>query len=379
MRAIVAFSSAARTEEAMLDVVAQICAARRAEHKEGFALVFASEQHAPKAQAMASALGDVLHHDPFIGWFGAEAYYGTRAEEGLPHLVVLILEGCVAVARKAPQRGPGGVVAAGLCADFPPGSVRFLATSTARLDATSLLAALDEQGSPIVGAVCEGRGAAGLTPLGPGLSDEPSAALLAATGVRALVGVTHGVRRIGSIYPYRRTTGSILRSLGGRPAYTVLREDLQREGVVDLHHLPRRLLCGIRATRDNEFSLKQCLGIETTSGALSLEEDIPDEGELFFALPDDAVARAEFEEMLGRMRDALKERARLACVIFSDRTRDQTFFGVPLYEIDRVEDVLGGEGVPVVGVSGGAPFGTETGETLLHRHGCVVCALYEEP
>ncbi|MFZ9887360.1 MAG: FIST N-terminal domain-containing protein [Myxococcota bacterium] len=379
MRAIVASSTAARTEEALLDVVSQLYQARRVGRNDGCALVFASEHHALHARALASALSDILHPEPFIGWFGAEAFGGAPSEEGIPRLVVLVLEGCVAVARTTPQRGPGGVIAAGLCAELPPGSVRFLATAADRLDVRSVLTALDEQWSPVVGAAGDGRGAAGPTALGPRLGEEPSAALLAASGVRSLIGVTHGVRSVGPVSPYRQAKGSVLTTVGNRPAYSVLREDLRRAGVVDLFDLPKRLLCGVRASPDDEFSLLQCLGIGTTSGDLHLEDEIPDEGEAFFALRDDAIARAELEEMLGRMKDALDARRRIACVIFSDRDRDQTFFGAPRFEAERVEDVLGGEGIPVVGISGTAQYGAEGGVTLRHRHACVVCVLYVEP
>lgn len=376
MRAYAASSTLPRSADAVIDVADQLRArgTGRGGH-EGFALAFASAHHARDAVALSGALEDMLAPLPFVGWVGASAFHGLALPEQAPALSVLVVEGAPAYVRAAPQEGLGSYVAAALSADAPPGRLRFLSAPPDGLDTPNLLRSLDEQAIPIVGAVCVAPGGHALSALAPALGKGPHAALLAADGLQVLTGVAQGARPLG---PSRRVTaaqGTVVQFLDGRPAADALMGDLPSHLRHDLAGLRGALLAGIAAPDGSAFVMRHIVGVDPTSGAVAITEEVADGAEILFALRDPEAARADLEETLSSLVASLEGREPLATVVFTGLGRDEQALGVPLYDVGRADDLLGGEGRPVVGVSSAGELCTVGARTELFGYSCVVCVL----
>lgn len=379
MRAHAASSTLPRSADAVLDVAEKL----RQQGvggggAEGFALAFSSFQHARDARALSGALEDMLSPLPFVGWVGASAFHGLALAEQGPSLAVLVVEGAPAYGRSTLQEGLGSHVAAMLCADAPPGRARFLAVPPDALDAPGLLRSLDEQGVPTVGAVCLSPGGHPTSALAPVPAEGPHAALLSVDGLHVVTGVAQGARPLG---PSRRVTaaqGTVVQFLDGRPAVDSLMADLPAPLRHDLAQLRGSLLAGV-ATRDGAaFVMRHIVGIDPTSGAVAIADEVQDGAELVFALRDPEAARADLEETLASLVASLEGRRPLATVVFSGLGRDEAGMGVPLYDVGRVEDLLGAGGCPVVGVSATGELATAGARTELFGYSCVVCVLLED-
>lgn len=378
MRAFAASSTLPVSAEAVLDVAAQLRARGARGGGDGFALAFSSYHHARDPRALSQALSDTLSPLPFLGWVGASAFHGLSLHEGEPGLAVLVVEGAPAYVRSAPQQGLGSHVAAGLCADAPCGRARFLAAPPDELDATSLLRSLDEQRVPTVGAVALAPGGVPTSALAPDVGDGPHAGLLSADGVALLTGVAQGARPLG---PSRRVTsaqGSVVHLLDGGPAADAMMADLPPALRQDLAALRGSLFAGIAPEGGAAFVMRHVVGLDPTSGALAIADEIPEGAELVFALRDAEAARADLEETLASLVASLEGRRPLAALVFSGLSRDEASFGVPLYDVGRVDDLLGGDTCPVVGLACSNELATVGARTELFGYACVISVLLAE-
>ncbi len=379
MRALAASSTLPRSSDAVLDVAQQLRAQGLARGTgDGFALVFSSFHHASDTRALSGALSDLLAPRPFVGWVGASAFHGLALVEGQPGLAVLVIDGAPAYARATLQEGLGSHVAAALCADAPLGRGRFLAAPPDALDAPGLLRSLDEQGVPTVGAICLAPGGQPTSALAAESEEGPHAALLSATGVQLVTGVAQGARPLGPSRRVSAAQGTVLQFLDGRPAADALMADLPASLRGDLARLRGTLLAGVAADGGSAFVMRHVVGIDPTSGAVAIADEVADGAELVFALRDAEAARADLEETLASLVASLEGRRALATVVFSGLGRDEAGFGVPVYDVGRADDLLGGDGAPVVGVAATGELATAGARTELFGYSCVVCVILEE-
>jgi small ligand-binding sensory domain FIST len=376
MRAYAASSKAPQTPDAVLEVAAGLREqGHRAGRGEGAALVFTTAQHAKDAPALCRALEDLLGPLPFLGFVGASAYHGLVLEEGGPGLCVLILEGVPAYVRVTPQTGLGSHVAAALAADAPVGRARLLSLPAEELDAQNLLPGLDEQGAPVAGLVCATPLGQLGTALAPGLGEGPHAGLLSLDRVQVITGLAQGARPLG---PSRRVTAAqanIAQRLDGVPALDALLADLPQGLQRDLARLRGALLAGIAEEGGNAFVMRHVVGIDPAAGAVAIAGEIKEGADLVFAMRDPEAARIDLKETLRSLIDALDGRRPLAVLVFNCMARDEAAFGAPLYDVGRVEDLFGGDGVPVVGISGSGEICTAGPRTEVFGYTAVVWAL----
>lgn len=379
VRAYAASSTLPRSADAVLDVADQLrLQGGGGARGDGFALAFSSFHHASDARALSGALSDMLSPLPFVGWVGASAFHGLSLPEGEPGLSVLVVEGATGYVRAAAQEGLGSHVAALLCADAPPGRARFLSAPPDELDASGLLRSLDEQRVPTVGAIALTKSGLATSALAPDLGDGPHAALLSADGLALVTGVAQGARPLG---PSRRVTaaqGSVVQLLDGRPAADALMADLPAPLRHDLAALRGSLFAAVAPKDGAAFVLRHVVGLDPTSGALAVSDELQDGAEVVFALRDPEAARADLEEMLGSLVASLEGRRPLAALVFSGLSRDEASLGVPLYDVGRVDDLLGGDTCPVVGVACSSELATAGARTELFGYSCVICVLLEE-
>jgi small ligand-binding sensory domain FIST len=359
-------SAAHDTAEAVLEIGRGL---RRRGARAGAALVFASSHHTGNPGALGDALRDAIPL-PHIGWTGRSAFAYLRAHELQPSLVALVLDDVDAYARAVLQDGLGSHVAAGLIADAPVGRARFLAAPRAGFDGLNLLASLDEQQVPIAGGQCSTRGPTG-TALCSAKAPTPAAALLTLDGCDIVSVVSPGAFPLGGPREVTRAEKNVVRELDGRPALEAISEDVPEP--VRANYATGALLAGLHAD-DDAVVLRRVTGVDPTTGAIALDELGLDGRDLSFYARDARTARQDLEEALHGLAAEIEDRDLLATLVFTADHRDERHLGSPLYDVARVDDVVG-RGQPVVGISCPTQVATYGRSTQAFGHACVVTAI----
>lgn len=340
------------------------------------ALVFTSRHHMDNPEALHEALVEALAV-PFVVWTGTSAFAGLVANEREPSLVVLGLHDVDGFCRAAPFEAFDSHTAAALTADMPAGGFRAVVTSEPPDAPADFLGALDLPGSPIAGGVnVFPRGIAPVAISSAGAVE--GAALLAIDGVRAVVGVAQGAKILG---PSRELTGShdnVLRELDGRPALQALLSDLPAKLRDDLPKLGGSLYVGQSSADGDVFLMRDVVGLDPRVGAIAVNGPVRSGAEVVFAFRDGRAARHDLESMLFSMQEGLGRRKPAAVLVFSCTSRDARLAGTPLYDVGAVSDVLGGDDVPVVGVTVGGEFASFGRQTHMFQHAAVVVALLSD-
>lgn len=371
-RAIAVSSSAERPDEAVLDVAAQLRERgfSRSEAR-GAALVFASAHHARDPGALAGALSDMLGPLPYLGWVGASALHGMKLPEGQAGLSVLLLEDVHGYVRSARQEGLGALLAATLAADAPVGRARFVAAAAEGFEPRGFLGSLDEQGVPLAGGLCVSPSGGVASALAPGL-EPPATGLLSLSGCHMLLAVAQGARPLGTTRRVSRAQGNLLHELDGLPAFEALLADLPPALRPQLPRLAGSLFCGLATDDGATFTMRNVVGVDPRAGVVAVAGEPREGSDIVFALRDARAARADLEETLHSLVTTLGDRRPLATVLFTCAARNEGLLGVPLYDVGRVDDLLGG---PVVGVAAGGELCTFGAASHLFSHTAVVAVL----
>lgn len=364
--------------DAVLDVARQLRGAgfRGEDRASHVALAFSTPHHAEDPAALSAALSDALDGTPFLGWVGASAFHNRMLTELGPGLSVLVLpaQGYV---RAVTQENLGSVVAAELAADAPIGQMRLLAAAAEGLDAPNLGASLDEQGVPLVGAICVPGREGATSALAPNLPNPPATALMSLAGCRMLVGVSQAARPLGPTRTVTRAEDNLIYELDGRPALDALMSDLPPTLQSRLPGLAGVLFAGLAPYDDNTFMMRNVIGLDPRAGVVAVA-GAPKEGTpLVFAARDPRAAKASWEETLRSLRASLGGHEPLATLVFSCVSRSEGMMGAPLYDVARAMDILGPS--PVVGVAGSGEFCTTMGRTHLFSHAAVAAVLLPDP
>lgn len=373
MRAIRASSTAGLPAEAVLDVGDALHAQGFAPSRASCALVFATTHLARDPPALSRALGDVLQV-PFVGFVGASAFDGTALGERKPALSVLVLEEAGAAwARTTPLDGEPAHAAARLLADAPLGRTRFLAASAEPFEPSAFLGQLDEHGVPVLGALSTAPSGQRSAVLASGAAEAASSALLVVEGCRALTGVAQGARPIGPPREVTAARANLIEKLDGRPAFEALLRDLPAQLRTQLPRLGGSLFAGVGTEEGGAWLLRHVVGLDPQTGCVAVAGQPRVGAEVVFSLRDSRAARDELEETVSSLDAALEGRTPLAVVLFSCLGRDESFFGAPLHDVERVRAVA--RGAPVVGVATNGQLATFGPTTHLFGSSCVVSAL----
>lgn len=377
MKAIAVSSNAPHPEDAVVDVAAQLQSRGANFSAEDCAsLVFTSPHHAEDPEALSAALGDVFNDSPYIGWIGASAFHDAELSEGKPGLSVLHVSGVSAYARTVPQSGLGAYVAARLTADAPMGRSRFLSLSSEETDAFGMLLTLDEQPAPLAGAMgC--RSPSGFsTSLGAEVKDEPFATLLTLDDCQMLLGVAQGTRQIGPPREVTKVDGQLVFELDGRPALEMLLRDLPPALRNNLPQLAGSLFAGLSSLDGSTFLTRNVMGLDPSTGAISVSADPAANSELVFALRDGNTARKELDLTLESMWDAMGPKSPIAVVGFTCLGRDEGMMGKPAYDISRIAEMF--PDTPVVGASVNGEICTFGTNSNVFTYATVIAALLPE-
>lgn len=173
---------------------------------------------------------------------------------------------------------------------------------------------------------------------------------------RALrVGVTQACRLVGGVHDVTRSRGSWVAGIAGEPA---IDRYLEHAGVLGdgLESLAMRLLVGVgpRATPGRELGaaglrIRRAVGFDRARGAIGLPDEVRNGSVIAFAIPDEAIARADLQALV---RAAAGEAPALLALYFSCTSRGAALFQHAGLEAGLLESGL--PGTPFVGAQG--PF-----------------------
>jgi small ligand-binding sensory domain FIST len=330
----------------------------------GVALCFVNARLAGEGKAMHDALGDLLLPRPYITWVGTSVFHDQRVPEKRPGLVVAIVDGVVGEVRHTLWDQFGMPMAAALLADSLTASARFLSISPASgPGGLDVLAALDEAGGDIVGALAHRR-----QHLKPGIST------LSLQGTRLFTAVAQAARQLGPVRVVTAASQNLIQELDGRPAFEQLMHDLPGPLRDQLGRLGGSLFASFGVEDGDTSVLRSITAVDPRTGTVAVSEQARVGAEVAFSMRDQAAARADLEDALAALEGALEGRRPLLFTVFSSSARDAALLGAPLWDITRVLSRFGPD-VPVVGITGAGELARLGGSTLVMGHTAVVAAL----
>jgi small ligand-binding sensory domain FIST len=223
---------------------------------------------------------------------------------------------------------------------------------------------------PVVGGLASGAPTLRQTHVFWGTRAEPSGAvviaLAGAVGLRPVV--SQGAQPIGAPWTITDARGHVLRTIGNRPAYTVLVETLEQLAPAERQRAARNLLVGLAMNeyRDDfgrgDFLIRNLLGADPSSGALAVGAELHVGQTLQFQIRDAQAADDELRHMLAAA--AQQPSGPAAALLFACNGRGAGLFGGPDHDARTTRELLGP--VPLAGLFCNGEIGPVGQTTYLH-------------
>lgn len=169
-----------------------------------------------------------------------------------------------------------------------------------------------------------------------------------APGLGLEAGLSQGCSPIGPLRQVTAADGNLLISIDGRPALTVLAEDLG----ATLREDPRPQLAGVHlafalpGASSSDFLVRNLVGLDPVHGILAVGETLEPGRRLFFVRRDAEAAGGDLERLLTELLARLRRPPR-AAVYVSCVARGPNLFGPGSRELARLRAALGE--VPLTG------------------------------
>jgi small ligand-binding sensory domain FIST len=220
----------------------------------------------------------------------------------------------------------------------------------------------------VIGGMASGANAPGehRLLLGPGALAAGAVGVAITGPVEIRTVVSQGCRPIGSPFTVTRGEGNLIQELGGRPALERLRElivgasptdqallvgGVQMGRVIDEHKL--------RFER-GDFLIRSLIGVEESSGALAIGDQVEVGQTLQFHVRDATAASEELELLLAPVPNWDPQGA----LLFSCNGRGRRFFNEPDHDAGRVAEATGD--APMAGFFAQGELGPVGGQNFLH-------------
>jgi small ligand-binding sensory domain FIST len=237
-------------------------------------------------------------------------------------------------------------------------------------DVARLIATLerDYPGTPIVGGLATGvPGAQWTAVFGGSVVAEEGAVVIGLGGsVRLRPLVSQGCEPIGEPWTITDATEHIVRTIGGRPAYQVLVETVQKLGAEARERVSNNLLVGLAMNeyRDEfkrgDFLIRNLIGVDPRTGVIAIAAQPRIGQTLQFQIRDAHAADDELRHML----DAAAHEQSSAGLLFACNGRGIGLFGTPDHDARTVRERLGP--LPLAGLFCNGEIGPVGAATFVH-------------
>ena len=334
-------------------------------------LLFASAAYAPEYAELIKTAAEVSRTTELAGCSASGVIAGDRELEeapGIAALAVRLPEGALLNVRHVPADAHAQSGLVGLPPQECNGVVVLADPFTT--DVAALIARLegDYPGAPIVGGLATGAPGARSTNIfcGTTVADEGALVISLGGSVRLRPLVSQGCEPIGEVWTVTDATEHIVRSIGGRPAYQVLVETVQKLEPEQRERAQTNLLVGLAMNeyRDEfkrgDFLIRTLIGADPRSGAIAIAGQPRIGQTLQFQIRDARAADEELRHMLDR---AAGEQSS-AAVLFACNGRGAGLFGAPDHDARAVRERLGP--VPLAGLFCNGEIGPVGAATFVH-------------
>jgi small ligand-binding sensory domain FIST len=251
------------------------------------------------------------------------------------------------------------------------------------VDVGALVEALEAQrpDGPIVGGLATGSPMARATSVfcGTRVYDEGAVVISVGGTVRLRPVVSQGCEPIGEAWTITDSQQHIIRAIGGRPAYEVLVETIQKLQPSERERASGNLLVGLAMNeyRDEfkrgDFLIRNLTGVDPASGAIAVGAQTRIGQTVQFQIRDAHAADEELRHMLGAVPAEAAPPA--AALLFACNGRGSGLFGSPDHDARTVRDVLGR--LPLAGLFCNGEIGPVGAGTFLHGFTASLALLME--
>ena len=345
-------------------------------------LVFATTPHGPGFGRVTRTAADICGTRDVVGCSAAGVIGGTTEVEGEAGVAVMALAGDFAARRffVPVSRGEGERTARNI-ADAVGGGVGsdgllLLFADTYNVAPEPLFAGLAGlmPGVPIVGGGASENGSVGEVAVfaGDAASSHAVAGALLSGPLRATVGVTHALTRVGPVRRVTEASGNWIVALDGAPALEAFRAVVPAPLLDDPRHALGTVLVGV-SIGDGEFTARHLIGFDGERGALAVATPVAEGREIFFGVRDPNGARDDLQRVLGDQVDAWHDAAPGAALYVNCVGRGRAFYGMAGLDSAYIHQHLGT--VPVAGFFSGAEFAPGAGTATLHQYTGVLAML----
>ena len=182
--------------------------------------------------------------------------------------------------------------------------------------------------------------------------------------------VSQGCRPVGACFLVTKSDRHVLRQLGGRPAFEVLRELVESLSPDDRRLAKHSLMAGIAmeekrgGLQPGNFFIRNLIGVDPADGAVMVGASVRPGQTLQFHLRDARAAAEDLEAMLGKVpAEGASPRAGL---LFSCLGRGKGLFGAADHDIKMIESRLGP--MAVAGFFANGELGPVGGRNYVHGY-----------
>ncbi len=343
----------------------------------GLALVFASPDHAERAQDVLDAVHDAASPAAMVGCVSEAIVAGPRELEGEPAISVWLsdIEGAQGFHMRFSRTESGGVFSGWLFERSDDGTtpVHLLIADPYTFPVDHLLAHLNESvpGTVVLGGMAS-RGISGGETI---LFQDHSILRDGAVGIRLPSSITvrtfvsQGCRPIGDSFVVTSAEQNVLYGLGGRPPLERLRETVNAMAPPDRELVSRGLHLG-RAIDEykpehgiGDFLIRGVMGADPDSGAVAVGDTVEVGQTVQFHVRDAATADEELRSLLERQSAELPGEP-AGALLFTCNGRGSRMFPTRDHDAELVSKYFGG--VPVAGFFCAGELGPVGGKNFLH-------------
>jgi small ligand-binding sensory domain FIST len=345
-------------------------------------LVFATTPHGPGFTRVTRLAAQECGTPDVLGCSAAGVLAGEQEVEGGPGVAVLAVQGDLRVRRffVPIARGEGGrtadAIADAVGPPDGPGQLLLLFADPYAFEPERVFTRLAERlpGVRVVGGGASEDGSVGEVSVfsGNAASGGIVAGALLGGDLRATVGVSHALRRVGQVRRITRSDGNVILEIDDRPAYEAFAEIVPGTLLEDLRRATAVVLVGL-AVGEGEVVARHLIGVDPQRGAIAVNAAVSEGQEVFFGVRDPQGARADLQRVLARQAAEWRSTPAAGALYVNCVGRGRGFHGVSGLDTAYIRQQLGP--MPVAGFFSGAEFAPAGGVPRLHQYTGVLTVL----